>query len=356
MKLREGIAWVLVLAAFAVGGAVWQRARELENRLAEAQAEAARMKALEAQAASAERDLAAARAAKDLLRADLDKEVASRKAAEAKDAELAGKLKSLEASAKPAPAPKGPKKNALKAMMAMSAKAMHDPALRKQMLQGTAMQVGMMYGDLLKEWGLEGEARQAIVDLLAERLLAESECKMLLMDEELSSEEVIRRQEESMEKQQKALADKLDAGRLARLEAFDGEIPDRLLGQQVDQGLSALNLDQGQRERVRAVLMDEARGASVQVRGNVGGLDAMPHPGRRMTAEDVARARQVLSGEGSGMEDTLKALETSHQSSLERVRPLLTQEQFETFRKQQESQMQVMRMSLEMLGASGGKD
>ena len=295
MKLREGISWVLTLAALAVGGAAWQHARGLDVRLAIAQAEAAQAKGMEARANAMQQELAAAKAAADLLHADLDAATAARKAAEARGEELAARLKATEASARPVDVARPAKKKG--GMMAMFAKAAQDPATRKQMKQALGMQVGMMYGDLLKEWGLEGEARQAVLDLLAERMMAQGEVAMLMLDEELSPEEVVRRQDEALAKQKEALAAQMDPARQARLEAFEGEMSDRMLGQQADHRLAGVDLDPAQRERVRAVLMEEGRGvqASMQAVGMGGG----PGGPRRMTVEEVRRSREAMGGGGS---------------------------------------------------------
>ncbi|GEM_PF-4575721 len=360
MKLREGIAWTLTLAALAAGGVLWIQGREMSGRLAAVQAEAAaraaKGKALEARAATAERDLESFRTDAAALRKGLEQEQAARKATETQGAEMADKLRSLEASAKPAAQPKpAKKKGGLKAMMTMSARAFQDPAMRKQMRQGLGMQVGMMYEDLLQEWGLEGEARKAVVDLLADRMMTQGESAMLMMDDEVAPEEVVRRQDEALAQSQSALAAQLDAARLERLEAYDKEMPDRMLGQQVDQRLAGLGLDEAQHARVRAVLMEESRGVQASVR--VGGMNGgMASSGHRLTVEEVQKSREMMSVDAAPLGDALKTMKESNARTLEKVRPLMSQEQLETFRKQQDAQIQMMEMASKMMSGGGEED
>lgn len=356
MTIREGIAWgAAVLAVGVCGyfcaelGGQKVRVTSLEQSAA---ARAGEAKRASAEAAGKTAALESAHAEAERLKTDLEEAGKARAALEARLAE----------AAKPAPAaaPKGRKrKSQLAGWMEMVRKMSDDPAMREQMRQGILMQLDMMYGDLFKEWGLDGEALEAARNTLADRMMAQMETGLLLMDASVAPEEVLRRQQEIQAASQDALAKALDASRLAALEAYEKGMPAKMLAKQTDTQLAALGLDPAVRERVRDIVVEETMSMQQQVGVQMGmGGDGMGIGGNggELTLEQVLSARRMFSGEGAGeVGGVLQGMAEARGRILERALPLLTQDQYERFRKQQEAQAQIVEMGVRMMQGEGGE-
>lgn len=355
MTMREGVAWGLAVTGLAAAGAFGWEARRMSDRAAALERETAvRTKAREAEAAEASKALEAARLEGTRLTAEAEEALGSRKAAEEK-------LAALEAQARaepPAAAPAKKKRGGMGPMMAMARKAMEDPAMKAQMRQGMKAQVEAMYGDLLKELGLEGEARDRMVEALLDRMMGQMEVGMLLADAEVGEDEILRRQDEAYAQADAALAGLLDGAQQARLEAYDRELPDRMLARQADQELAPLKLNAAQQERVRVILIEEQKGIQARMEAGFGGMGGPGGSGRtasRMTAEEIRKAREMMQGNGLDTQGLLKSMAESRERTLARAQPLLTPDQYAAFRKQQEAQAQMMEMGLKMMQSMGGE-
>ena len=349
------------LALLGLTGAAFfgHRARALSERLEHLEEKAARADALKPALETTTRELDAvkrAAAALDLkatgLQAELRTTQADLKVAQDR---LQDTLKPASVAAAPRP-PSGKKpKGGMAAMMAMTRKMMEDPAMKAQIRQEMKPQIEQMYGDFLRELGVEGETRAAIEEALADRMLSGMDLVAVLTDETLSEEEAARRLAEMHSESQTDLAAHLDAGQLQKLQDYDREMPVRIQARMIDQQLAVLKLQPAQQEQVKGVLLEEARSTQDSLQVSMGsGPQGVPLSAP-MSVEEVRKARKMMTGQGT--EDAGKAVQTMRESqgrSFLRIQPLLTPEQFETFKKQQEAQLQMMEMGLKMMQEMGG--
>ncbi len=307
---------------------------------------------LEARLAAAAAELESARA--EIARLGREAETARAGVASAKSTAAA-----KPSSAEPPAPPKAKGAGGMIRMMAAWQKTMNGPAMRKRMREGVRSRIDQQYDELFKEWGLEGESRKTVVDALADREMGQQELQMMLMDESVSGEDILRKQEEILGSADASLASVLTDAQRARMEAYDREQEEKRQGQAREGELAALKLDAARQEQVRAILEEERRNAPPEPpafagmsRGRGGARGGAP----RLTAESVGQARDLFHGGTSirsGMEDYAKQMSGLRERILSRVQPLLTPEQYETLKKQGDNEAAQLEMGIEMIRAFG---
>lgn len=357
------VAACVVFAATSIGVGVTNHRLREENEALNASLQT-QMASLRSESQATAKNLEAVRAQCAIRQAELEKAQEALKAALAGKKAAEDKCATLEAKAvAPTPkvteAPKKPKKkNAMAQMMAMSRKMMDTPAMKEQMRQGTKSQVETIYADLFKEWGLVGDARDKVAEALANRMMGQVGVYMSVFDEEVKEDEIIRQQQEAAAKASADLAGVLSGAQWARLEAYDKELPARERVQKVDQELAPLHLQPSQQEQVRAIILEEQPAApqiEMHFGSNGGGTSML---GEQLTPEMIRKARQEMAGDGTieNMSQTLKDMAASRERIFTRVQPLLTPDQFEMFKKQEEAKAQAMEMSSKMIQSMNGSE
>ncbi len=361
MNVREGIAFGVAFLGFAAAGILgWQQAG-LNRELAAQQARAAQREGKAAELgkrlALAEKALEAARTegAARQREAETAQEAlkAVRQAAEEKLAALGANAP----APAPAEAPKKKKKGGMAGMMAMTRKMMDNPVAKEQLRKGMSLQIEMLYKELFEELHLEGAVREKLAEILLNRLLGRTEIGMLVFDEDMKEDEILRQQQEAFTKTSAALAGLLSADQLARLKEYEKGLSEKMQSEQLDQELAALRIQPVQQEPVRSIVLEEQKAMQSRVQARFGAMSGSDGPVSvsEISAEQIRQARRMMSGEGiQDVDLLLKDLAATTQRTLERVQPLLTPEQYETFKKQQEAKVQMMEMSLRMMDAMGG--
>ncbi len=252
----------------------------------------------------------------------------------------------------PAPAPEKPgKKNAFARMMERTARMMDTPEMQEQARHGMKPQMLTLYYDLLDECNLGAEARSAVEDLLIDRVLAEGKLNTLCLDERLTEEDILKRQDEGLARSQADLGRYLTPAQISRLET---EIPQRVRARQVDASLAPLALPDGIRDQVRACLLDELR-----TQKDPCPIHDTPHFERK-TAEDIRNIRAFFMGDMKAESaKSLASTRAQHQRLQSRIQPFLTPEQLAAYRKQQDEQAAAMEMGFNamesMAGVMGGE-
>lgn len=350
MNAREGIAYGIGILGLLGAGYFAAQAGYANDRVHDLEKQARTLPSLQAKAEQAGKDLAAARTEGERLKAEAVQAVEERKVLEAKVAELAAGMKP--APPVPAPAATPKKKGSMGEMMKMSRKMMDSPAMKEQMRKTMGQLVEENYADLFQELGLSPDLRDKVTQALIDRMIAQQEMGMLLLDEELSPEEVLRRQAE-MEGRQKGALGALLGNQATRLEAYDKTIPDRMQARTVDKDLQSLHLQPTQQAQVRSIVLEEQKDLQTGLRSMGGGVCRS----QAMTAEDIRKAREMMGqGSGAGQQDLealVKSMAESRERTLARVQPLLSPEQFEAFKKQQDAKVQMMEMGLKMMQSMG---
>ncbi|MBI4231000.1 MAG: hypothetical protein HY608_09225 [Planctomycetes bacterium] len=334
-----------------LGGRMWWasgRVAALERDLADARAAAARdVGVARSEAAAARQE--AARLSVDIARA----EAAEREARQALTEALAAATPPPPAVASASAAQ--PRVGGMRGMMGMAKEMWENPAMRDQMRAGVRMQVGMLYGDLLGGWALDPQSCTEVTELLTGRMLGKMELGFLVMDENVSEDEILRRQEEATARSQEGMAARLSSMQIAQVDAYEREIPRHMAARAVDQEIAGLGLDPAQRETVRAILLEERIGSQDAMQTQFGGAGAGMNPAQ-MTRESIRQARAMLAGDGTGpaMGDALRGMQESNERALERVRPVLTSEQFDRLKRQRDAEQQMMQMAMRMF--DGGEE
>ncbi len=343
MNAREGIFCGIGILGLLGTAFFASQASRANDRIRSLEKQVQDLSPLRAKADQAGKDLAAARAEGARLELEAVKAVEERKAAEADRQDVQARLAGLEAGGKPEPSAlpaAARKKGGLRKMVKM----MGSPAMKEQMRKHTTQTVEENYAEFFQESGLDPDLQAKVVQALVDRKLAQQETAMMLFDENLSAEEILRRQEETRARQASALTSLL-GGQYGSLEAYDKALPDRLQTKAVDQDLKALNLQPYQQDQVRAIVLEEQKAIRKDREGSI----SMPEG--RVTAESIRKSREMLDGSPASeaqVEAMVKSMTESLERTLARVQPLLSPDQYEPFKKQQEAKAQMMEMSIRM--------
>ena len=362
MTLRETAAFVLAGLGLAAAGYFAHQSRELRGEIGRLKQGADESR----RAAEADRKVAAkARQDLDLLGERLEKERKGREAAQAvlaavdHEAGAGAPQAAASADAKTDTAStRSKRKKPFDQIRGMLKTLMDNPAIKEQMRQGMILQVDLNYAAFLDEMGLSGENREAVKGLLADRLFNGMELGMLLMDDAVPEDQVLKRQDELFADSQEKIGRFLSGGQFARLETFENGIPERMRAKRLDDELKSIGLNGGQLETVRSALLEEERGRDREVEvkfGFSGGFSGGMHGEERfhrMSVEEIRKVRSTFSGENpdADMGKLAASLHERNDRMLARVRPLLTDEQYLKYSKQKESELQMMEMGMKMMG------
>ncbi len=243
-----------------------ERVSALERDLADARDAAAHDLGVARTEAAAARE-EAARLSADLARSQAAEQEARQSLTEAQARSAAPP--SAGASASPA----SPRTGGMRGAMRMFREMWDNPAMRDQMRAGVRMQVGILYGDLLNGWALDPEVRTAVEELLTDRMVGKTELGFLIMDENVSEDEILRRQAEGMSRSQEAMAAHLSSVQIAQVDAYEREIPRQMAARAVDGEIAGFDLDPSQRETVRAILLEERMGSQDALQIQFGGAE-----------------------------------------------------------------------------------
>lgn len=248
-----------------------------------------------------------------------------------------------------------PRSGGMRGAMRVFREMWENPAMRDQMRAGVRVQVGMLYGDLLDGWALDPQTRGAVEDLLTDRTMGRMELGFLVMDDAISEDEILRKQEEAMARSQEGMAAHLTSMQIAQVDTYEREIPGRMAARQVDQEIAGLGLEAAQREQVRAALLEEQIRSQEALQTQFGG-GGTGMQSTNMTRESIRQSRAMFSGEaGTGaMAASLQEMRASQERALDRVRPLMTPEQHEQLSRQREAQMRMIEMGMRMF--EGGEE
>ncbi|MFH1024078.1 MAG: hypothetical protein V1809_11915 [Planctomycetota bacterium] len=351
MTSRSTLVIVLAVAGIAGTAALAVRNHALSGRIADLEARAKKLAAAEKTSAQAqEASHRAVQRVRDLTTA--------RDAAEARATAAETRL-AAPATPSPAPSPiplpsENPapkaKRGGMKKMLMMMKTATDNPAMKSQVRQGFRMMMDPLYKELLAGWGLDEKTRGEVMDAIADRAVSlQMDIGMLILDDTVPEAEILRKQQDALTASDTALSALVGTGRLAEIDTFEKTLPEKMMRRQIDQEVSALALDPGRKETLAGILLEEQKAAAA----DLGGMHHGPEDGfRRFTAEDIRKSREMFDGEGFSA--VVTKMRESHQKVMDRAKPILSPEEFQTFEKQEAAKIQMIEMSMKMMEAMGG--
>lgn len=260
--MRTAITVLLAVVAVALGalvGVLYRETESLQAQLAEQQTVAKTLQAKLDAKATAEIAASVMPASKDEAKPAAASEPAEAPAfdpsqlLQAMLAPKPGDEATADTSDAPAEAGFGPKD-----ALGMAGKLMENEAFSNQIVD---MQVDMMYGKFLKEAGLSPEASEAVRAAIGESVGATVKDSMALMSSgDLDGLDAMNKNEDARKAAlREALAQNLTPEQLAAFDAYEEELPRRMLEQSYDMqlGMMAGSLDDESRVLVRDALVDQ---------------------------------------------------------------------------------------------------
>ncbi len=322
-----------------------ERIRALEKQVQD-------LSPLRAKADRAEKELQVARTEGERLRLEAVQGMEDRNAVQARMADLEAVGK--EVPFVPPPAARK-KKDDMRKMMKMSQKMADNPAMKEMNRRFLGKYIEEEYAEFFQESGLDPDLQAKVVQALVDRKFAQGETAMMLYDQDLSEEEILRRQAKTLAEQESAMTALL-GGQYGRLEDYEKTLPDRIQAKAVDRDLQALDLQPDQQDQVRAIILEEQK-ALEECRQRASGLTPQNIGNGKHTVESIRKAREMLDIDPVASmainKTNLASMAESRDRTLARLQPLLSRDQYETFKKQEDAKVQMVELSLQMMQSMG---
>jgi hypothetical protein len=202
-------------------------------------------------------------------------------------------------------------------------------------------QLELQYRDLFDDMQLSPEKRDAVLAILKERLAAQMKDGMAFMDKEVSAEE------------KKAAAERLAAASRTSEEQLK-----QALGDTEYQTFDRYEKSQPEREQLKVLSsMLKDRKLALDDATETQLMDAMFNARQNFKFDSDLSNPATLSPEAmseAGINRYVEQNTLLQKEIADKVKPILSPEQFEVFQQSQKSQAEAVRMGLEMFRGSGG--
>lgn len=226
---------------------------------------------------------------------------------------------------------------------------MSDPSIGTQIRAAMGPLLAQGYGGLLDSWNLSPEARKDVEEALADRQLTFAETSKRVPDLSVPVAEVLRVQDEALDRNREALLKRLSQDQVAALERHERERSGRFEMQVIHQQVASLGLPAEKALQVGTVLLEELRNAAM-----IAGLPGWHAIGDSpVTASEVQQARDAIQGRTPPPDEgaILRAVEAFKSQCGTRLQGVLTPEEIRSL----EGRLDAMVRSREVRTEGSGK-
>ncbi|HWX21442.1 MAG TPA: hypothetical protein VN578_16190 [Candidatus Binatia bacterium] len=222
----------------------------------------------------------------------------------------------------------------------MVSKMMHDPNMKKIIVDQQSVMMNQLYAPLIKQMGLNPDEAAKFKDLLAENMAKSTEQATSLFDGASSTNRAtmasnIAEQQKQLDEQLKAV---LGDARFTQYKDYQQTSGERMQLNVFKQQTAGSDnpLTDPQTEQLLAFMKEEKQ--------SVAAATGQPSPD---SSQDPSKSLDAMLSEEQG-DKLLQSQETLNQRVFERARTILSPDQLDAFGKYQSSQLQMMRMGMSM--------